>query len=179
LNAAKAGITSLNLPGVSARYLAIEILSNQGDTAVGGRVGFYEIAITAAPPDSDNDGLPDGLSDFVENGSGVWGGISNPGTSPIKADTDSDGLKDSVETNTGTYLSTTNTGTNPLNPNSDGDSAGDWYEVAIIDKDPALGSPPNSPNNSALKPNIPYPLPDPNPLDTGVTNKPVKVYIMD
>ena len=50
LTATKAGITSLNLPSVSARYLAIEILSNQGDSSGGGRVGFDEIAITAPPP---------------------------------------------------------------------------------------------------------------------------------
>jgi hypothetical protein len=251
LSAAKAATTAINLPGVSARYLAIEILSGQGDTTGGGRVGFDEIAVTAAPQDSDGDGLPDdyelanttppsattldpaidiepdglttwqeyvigtnpndpdsdddnlndgpemlgagsrpptnplladtdgdALGDFVETNTGVWVGLADTGTNPADADTDSDGLKDSVETNTGTYLSDTNTGTNPHHANSDGDNAGDWYEVAIIDKNPALGSPPNSPNDSALKPNIPYPLPDPESSDTGVTHKPVKVYIM-
>ena len=52
-------------------------------------------------------------------------------------DTDSDGLDDSVETNTGVYVSPTNTGTNPNNPDSDADGAGDWYEVATIDTNPA------------------------------------------
>jgi hypothetical protein len=250
LNASKAGISSHNLPGVSARYLAIEILSNQGDASGGGRVGFDEIAVTAAPPDQDGDKLPDEyemanteppsataldpaidyepdglttwqeyvigtdpndpdtdedtlndgpetlgvgsrpptnplladtdgdtLGDLAESNTGVWGGAANPGTDPTKADTDEDGLKDNVETNTGIYLGKSNTGTNPHNANSDGDNADDWYEVVIIDKNPALGSPPNSPNDPALKPNIPYPLPDPD-ADTGATNKPVKVYIM-
>jgi hypothetical protein len=250
LAATRAGITSLNLPGVSARYLAIEILSNQGDTESGGRVGFDEIAITAAPADTDNDGLPDafelanttppstialapatdiepdgltnlqeyvrgtsplladtdgdglndgpetlgagsrpitnplvadsdadGLNDFVESNTGVWVSASNTGTNPVNLDTDADGLRDSVETNTGTFVNISNTGTNPHNPNSDGDNASDWYEVVIIDKNPALGSPPNSPNDPALKPNIPYPLPDPD-TSTGATDKPVKVYIM-
>ena len=250
LNAAKAGITSLNLPGVSARYLAIEILSNQGDSFTGGRVGFDEIAITAAPLDSDSDGLPDAfelantdppstaaldpaidyepdgltswqeyvldtdpmdpdtdgdglndrpenvgvgnrprtnplladtdgdkLSDFAESNTGVWGGAADPGTDPTKADTDGDGLDDKAETNTGTYVSAGDSGTNPLNPDSDGDGANDWYEVVIIDSNPALGNPPNSPNDSALKPNIPYPLPAPD-TSTGATDKPVKVYIM-
>ncbi len=57
LNAAQAAVTAINLPGVSARFLAIEILSGQGDTTGGGRAGFDEIAVTAAPPDSDGDGL--------------------------------------------------------------------------------------------------------------------------
>jgi alpha-galactosidase len=91
-------------------------------------------------------------------------------------DSDSDGLDDSVETNTGTYVSPTNTGTNPNNPDSDADGAGDWYEVATIDRNPLI-APPNAPNNAAIKPNIPYPLPAPD-ASTGVTHKPVKVYIL-
>ncbi|HSP42276.1 MAG TPA: sialate O-acetylesterase, partial [Luteolibacter sp.] len=255
LNATQADVTAINLPGVSARYLAIEILSNQGDSSGGGRVGFDEIAVTAAPLDSDGDGMPDdfelayttppsataldpngdpengglgdgltnlqeyqlgtnplladtdgdglddgpevagagnrpptdplnpdtdgdGLSDLAESNTGVWVSAADPGTDPTNPDTDADGLSDSVETNTGVYVSATDTGTSPLNPNSDGDNADDWYEVAIIEKNPALGNPPNSPNDPALQPNIPYPLPAPNPADTGVTNKPVKVFIM-
>jgi hypothetical protein len=91
-------------------------------------------------------------------------------------DTDQDGLDDSVETNTGIYVSPTNTGTNPNNPDSDGDGAGDWYEVAIIEANPATAQP-NAPNNPAIKPNIPYPLPQPGSAPPA-TNKPVKVYIL-
>jgi alpha-galactosidase len=123
--------------------------------------------------DTDSDGLGDG----AESNTGIWVSSTDTGTNPTKADTDTDGLKDGAETRTGTYVSATNTGTHPLNANTDGDNAGDWYEVAIIDKNPALGSPPNSPNNASLKPNIPYPLPAPD-ASTGATNKPVKVYIM-
>ena len=94
----------------------------------------------------------------------------------LAADVDSDGLDDAVETNTGTFVSLTNTGTNPNNPDSDGDGAGDWYEVATIDANPVF-TPPNSPNSAAIKPNIPYPLPAPD-ASTGVTNKPVKVFIL-
>jgi hypothetical protein len=36
--------------GVTARYLAIEILENWGDTYGGGRVGFLEVALTSIPP---------------------------------------------------------------------------------------------------------------------------------
>ena len=124
---------------------------------------------------ADTDG--DGLNDGAETNTGTWVSAANTGTNPTKADTDSDGLKDGAETNTGTYVSATNTGTNPLVTDTDGDGAGDWYEVAIIDKKPSLGSPPNSPNNATLKPNVPYPMPAPD-ASTGVTNKPVKVYIM-
>lgn len=128
------------------------------------------------PKKTDTDG--DGLSDLIESNSGTWVINTDTGTNPTKTDTDSDGLRDGVETNTGTYVSAANTGTNPLNPNTDGDNAGDWYEVAIIDKKPTPGvTPPNSPNDANLKPNIAYPLPSPD-ASTGATNKPVKVYIM-
>lgn len=123
--------------------------------------------------DTDNDGLNDG----AESNTGIWAGATNTGTNPAKADSDNDSLRDGVETNTATFLSPANTGTNPLLPDSDHDGAGDWYEVVIIDKRPSLGSPPNSPNHPALKPVIPYPLPDPD-TSTGSGNKPVKVYIM-
>lgn len=124
---------------------------------------------------ADTDG--DGLKDGVESNTATWTAPTNTGTNPVNVDSDADGLRDGAETNTGIFVSTANTGTSPLNPNSDGDNAGDWYEVAIIDKKPSLGSPPNSPNNPALKPNIPYPMPDPD-ASTGVSNKPVKVFIM-
>jgi autotransporter-associated beta strand protein len=83
-------------------------------------------------------------------------------------DTDADGLPNSVETNTGTYVSPSNTGTNPNNPDTDGDGAGDWYEVFA-----SL----TNPTNASSKPNVPYPLPKPD-NSTGVTNKPVKVFIL-
>ena len=91
-------------------------------------------------------------------------------------DSDSDGLDDSVETNTGAYVSRTDTGTKPNNPDSDGDGAGDWYEVATIDSNSNI-SPPNAPNDSSVRPNVPYPLPAPD-ASPGAANKPVKVYIL-
>jgi len=90
---------------------------------------------------------------------------------PAFAETDSDldGLPDSVETDTGVYIDASNTGTDPNNPDTDGDGVGDWYEVAASF---------TSPLNPADKPNMSYPLPDPDPSDTGLSNKPVKVYIL-
>jgi hypothetical protein len=245
LNASQGGITSLNLPGVSARYLAIEILSNQGDSYGGGRVGFDEIAVTAAPPDSDGDGLPDayelantdppsatalnpgddlepdGLTNLQEYVLGTdpnclptptatasmtapktpapaaarrptrclptptatastisWkptpasGSVPPiPAPIPTKADTDGDGLKDKRGNQHRHLCQRHQHRHQPPQPDSDGDGAGDWYEVAIIDKNPALGSPPNSPNDSGLKPNIPYPLPDPDHPPAPLTSR--------
>ena len=115
---------------------------------------------------ADTDG--DGFNDGAESNTGTWLSAANTGTNPTDTDSDNDGLRDGVETNTGSYLSATNTGTSPLNVNTDSDTAGDWYEVTAAFTDPV---------SAASKPNIPYPLPDPD-ASTGVTNKPVKVYIM-
>ena len=158
LNANLAAVTTIDLPGVAARYLAIGILFNHGDSYQGGRVGFDEIAVTAAPPGSDGDGLPDWWEELY---------FGNPTAAHPDDDSDNDGR---------TNLREYQIGTHPLLADADG--VGDWYEVAIIDKNPALGDPPNSPNDSSLKPNIPYPLPAPDPADTGVATKPVKVCIM-
>ena len=114
--------------------------------------------------DTDGDALRDGY----ETNTGVFASATATGTNPNKKDSDSDGLKDNVETGTGTVVSRTNTGTNPNLSDTDNDGAGDWYEVTASFTSPFLAS---------EKPNIPYPLPDPD-ASTGATNKPVKVYIM-
>ena len=49
LTAAQADTTVVDLSGVTAQYIAVEILTNHGDTYNGGRVGFEEVAVTAAP----------------------------------------------------------------------------------------------------------------------------------
>ncbi len=118
------------------------------------------------PLKADTDG--DGLNDGVESNTGVWAGSTSTGTNPIKADTDSDGLKDGIETNTGAFVSATSTGTSPLATDTDADGAGDWYEVTAAF---------TSPVSATSKPAIPYPLPAPG-SSTGVTSKPVKVYIL-
>jgi hypothetical protein len=118
------------------------------------------------PTDDDTDG--DGLLDGVESNTGNWVGASDTGTNPVNPDTDTDGLGDGVETNTNIYVDAGNTGTNPHDINSDNDNATDWYEVAASYTDP---------NVAGDKPNVPYPLPDPDG-STGATDKPVKVYIM-
>lgn len=115
-------------------------------------------------PDSDGDGLLDG----AETNTGTWANATNTGTNPNRRDTDGDALSDTVETNSGTYVSTSNTGTNPNIADTDGDGAGDWYEAFASITNPTIAS---------SSPGIPYPLPayDGTP---GVSNKPVKVYIL-
>ena len=119
------------------------------------------------PTLADTDG--DGLQDDVETNTGSWVGASDTGTDPTDPDSDADGINDGAETNTGTFVDADDTGTNPLNDNSDGDNAGDWYELFASFTDPTDGGD---------EPITPYPLPDPDPVDPGVTDKPVKVYIM-
>jgi hypothetical protein len=110
----------------------------------------------------------DGVNDGAESHTGTWVSATNTGTNPIVKDTDVDGLSDGAETNSGTFTSATNTGTHPLRTDSDNDGAGDWYEVAASFTNPTQAS---------SKPNVPYPLPDPD-ASTGVTTKPVKVFIL-
>lgn len=125
-----------------------------------------DLTLGSDPLKADSDG--DGLSDGVETNSGTWAGPSDTGTHPTNPDSDADGLKDGSETNTGVFVSTVDTGTSPLLPDTDGDGVGDWYEVTASFTNPL---------SATSKPRVPYPLPDPD-ASTGVSNKPVKVYIM-
>jgi alpha-galactosidase len=145
--------------------------ANLADTDGDGLNDGAEVAGAGSRPPTnplliDTDG--DGLNDGVESNTGVWVSGSDRGTNPNNPDTDRDGLRDGVESNTGVFVSTSNTGTSPLNSDSDGDGTGDWYEVTATF---------TSPTDAADKPNIPYPLPDPDGT-TGATNKPVKVFIL-
>lgn len=76
-------------------------------------------------PDTDNDGLKDG----VETDTGTWVDATHTGTDPLNADTDDDGLLDGVENNTGTYMDATHTGTSPLKRDTDGDRFSDRDEI--------------------------------------------------
>lgn len=118
------------------------------------------------PLDSDSDN--DGLNDDLETNTMVWVGPSDTGTDPTDADQDKDGLKDGVESNTGIFVNVGDTGTDPYSADSDGDGSHDWYEVVATF---------TSPLDPLEKPEVPYPLPDPDGT-SGATDKPVKIYIM-
>jgi methionine-rich copper-binding protein CopC len=126
-----------------------------------------ETTVGTNPVVADTDA--DGLLDGVESHTGVWVNASNTGTDPLDPDTDNDVLLDGVETNTQTFVDKANTGTNPHLADSDNDNAGDWYEIVASFTDP---------NIPAERPNIPYPLPDPDNATPASTDKPVKVYIL-
>lgn len=105
-----------------------------------------------AATDTDLDGLPDSFELAYTSPSSATSMV--PG-----ADADGDSL---------TNLQEFQKSTNPLIQDTDGDGAGDWYEVTATDTDPTLAS---------SKPNIPYPLPDPDSTPPA-TGKPVKVFIL-
>ncbi len=100
---------------------AAQDLDNDGLT----NLAEYELGTKANDPDSDGDGLKDG----VETNTGIFVDLGNTGTNPLKADTDEDGLKDGAETNTGNFVNAQNTGTNPLVVDTDADGFGDGVEV--------------------------------------------------
>ncbi|MCB9176976.1 MAG: hypothetical protein H6648_07435 [Caldilineae bacterium] len=145
---------------------------NRDDTDGDGLLDGAEVAGAGARPatdptraDSDGDGLTDG----AESNTGSFRSAADTGTDPTDIDTDADALADGVETGSGRFVSAEDTGTNPTDPDTDGDRAGDWYEVAATFTDPT---------DAGDDPGFTYPLPDPDPADTGVTDRPVKVYIL-
>ena len=85
----------------------------------------YEGGTQANNPDSDGDGLKDG----VETGTGTWVSASNTGTNPLNPDTDGDGLKDGEESNSSTFVDAAHPGTNPLKADTDSDGFNDGFEA--------------------------------------------------
>ena len=81
-------------------------------------------------PDSDNDGLNDGLE------------VNTYHTNPLIADTDGDGLADGLEVN-GWWISIDGSQhhvtSNPLSSDSDGDSLSDWSEYTTYSTNPNSG----------------------------------------
>jgi len=87
----------------------------------------FELGTVPNDPDTDDDGLNDG----VEDGTGNFVNSMMTGTDPKVADSDGDGLLDGVETNTGNFVSANNTGTNPHKADTDEDMVSDGREIAL------------------------------------------------
>jgi hypothetical protein len=85
----------------------------------------YHLGTQANNPDSDGDGLKDG----VETNTGAYVSATNTGTSPVNPDTDGDGLSDGVETNSGNFVDAANPGSHPLKADTDGDGFNDGFEA--------------------------------------------------
>lgn len=140
-------------------------LDDPVETATGIWVDATDTGTNPASDDTDDDGLGDG----AETNTGIYVSANDTGTNPLLWDTDGDGFSDGIELDTGVFVDASDPGTSPLLADTDQDGAGDWYEVIASLTDPL---------SSADRPGVPYPLPDPDPLDTGVGDRPVKVYIM-
>ncbi len=97
-----------------------------------------EFALGTVPtdPDSDDDGLLDG----VEDDSGSWTDSSSTGTDPLHSDSDRDGLLDGVENPDLPHdpnAPATQPGTDPNIADSDGDLRPDGIEVNVHGTDPS------------------------------------------
>ncbi|MEZ5448367.1 MAG: hypothetical protein R3E89_04930 [Thiolinea sp.] len=84
-----------------------------------------ELGTDPNDPDTDNDGLPDGVEDA--NGNGV---IDVGETNPLDADSDDDGLSDGAEDANGNGVVDAGE-TDPLNPDSDQDGLQDGTELGV------------------------------------------------
>ncbi|HSP42162.1 MAG TPA: hypothetical protein VLO11_04785, partial [Luteolibacter sp.] len=120
--------------------------------------------LNPASPDTDNDGLLDGVSIALtnsdpryaswaadgiayseESGTRTFRGEATMGTDPVVADTDGDGLPDGVESNTNVWVSASDTGTDPLETDSDYDALSDGIETntgVLVDRKTDSGTSP-------------------------------------
>ncbi|MGY8689670.1 MAG: LamG-like jellyroll fold domain-containing protein, partial [Verrucomicrobiales bacterium] len=91
-------------------------------------LGEFQAQTDPKNPDSDGDGLRDG----VETNTGVFASATDSGTSPRKRDSDDDGLSDNVETGTQTFVDASDTGSDPNQQDSDGDQFPDGFELEYL-----------------------------------------------
>ena len=84
----------------------------------------YEADTDPGDPDTDDDGLLDG----VEDGSGVWLDASRRGTSPRNVDSDGDGLPDGVENPDRMHTNALQSSSDPNRIDTDGDGHTDEAE---------------------------------------------------
>ncbi|MFT5406434.1 MAG: hypothetical protein ACI9DF_005295 [Verrucomicrobiales bacterium] len=92
---------------------------NDGDGVIAS-VEIFELGTLANNPDTDGDGLSDG----VETNTGNYVDATNTGTNPKSDDTDGDGLKDGTE-----VPDADPPGTSPVTSDTDGDGTDDGKEL--------------------------------------------------
>jgi len=108
-------------------------LDNDGLT----NIEEYTLGTKANNPDTDADGLKDG----VETDTGTYVSAADTGTDPLNPDTDGDGLLDGVESNSGKFVNAADPGTHPLKADTDADGFADGFEAQ-------RGYDPNSANST-------------------------------
>lgn len=87
----------------------------------------YDLSITTQPGISPI--LADTDDDGLDDDEELAGAGLRPITSPVRDDTDGDGLSDLIESNSGTFASATDSGTDPTIPDTDGDGSRDGFEA--------------------------------------------------
>lgn len=87
----------------------------------------YDLSETTQPGISPI--LADTDEDGLDDDEELAGAGARPITSPVLADTDRDGLNDQIESNSGTFVGVADSGSDPTLPDSDGDGSRDGFEV--------------------------------------------------
>ncbi|MCX6873875.1 MAG: hypothetical protein NTW21_08710 [Verrucomicrobia bacterium] len=146
LTAPQSGTATVTLAGISARHLAVEILSNYGDTYAGGRVGFDEVAVTGVAgsggtdyaawqstngatgqtldQDHDGDGVANGIEYFLGGNTNTTGFTALPGV------TNTGGTLSITWTKAADYAGTYGTGADFVVETSSTLADGSWTPVA-------------------------------------------------
>ena len=97
------------------------------DPDMDGLTNAEERLLGTDPNEADTDG--DGFGDGIENASGTWNGVDDPGTDPTLKDTDGDGLDDGVENPELPFIDAEQPGTDPNKADSDGGGSSDGIEI--------------------------------------------------
>lgn len=90
----------------------------------------------ARNPDTDDDGLMDG----VESKTGIWRSVADTGTHPRKLDSDGDGLSDGVENPDGEHVDASQSASDPNTIDTDGDGHTDDAEARFGSHPAVAGS---------------------------------------
>ena len=98
-----------------------------GDPDADGLTNLVEQQLGTDPINDDTD--DDGLTDGVEDGSGIFVSLTETGTNPLVADSDGDGLSDGVENPLVAFVDESQPGTDPNKADTDGDGLGDSVEI--------------------------------------------------